>query len=271
MNPTESTAWMPADAFGPRTAESPYGWGLPLNISTHGQALDCLNNILQWFAVILFVGWAIYFVYCLYRFRARPGHRPDASTQHFKIPKVIEIGVVIFEVCILFLLGAPLWAKAKDAFPDEKDALNVRVVAEQFAWNFHYPGRDGKFGKRSLDLIDGTNPIGLDRSDPDAKDDIFTINNLHIPVGKKVIATVSSKDVIHSFFLPVMRVKIDAIPGMENRVWFEANQSGSFEVACAQLCGNSHFRMRGILSVDTPEAFEAFMAEEEKALAEDSQ
>lgn len=271
MSTTASSSWIPSGAFGPRSTQSPYGWGLPLDISTHGGGIDFLINILQWFSAALFVGWGLYFVYCLFRFRARPGLKPEATERHFKLPKVIEIGVVIFEAGLLIFLAAPLWAKAKDDFPDEKEALTVRVVAEQFAWNIHYPGRDGKFGKTSIDLMDGTNPIGLDRSDPDARDDISTINNLHVPVGKKVIARISSKDVIHGFFLPVVRVKIDAVPGIQNRVWFEATETGQFEIACAQLCGNSHFRMRGMFLVDTPEAFEAFMAEEEKALAEASQ
>lgn len=270
MNSPETT-WMPSDAFGPRSVDSPYGWGLPVNLSPHGGGLDQLINILHWFSFILFVGWGLFFVYCLIRFRARPGHQPSASTRHFKFPTFLEIGVALFEVCILVFLSVPLWAKVKEGFPDEKEALVVRIVAEQFAWNIHYPGRDGKFGTTHIDLIDGTNPIGIDRNDPNAKDDIFTINNLHIPVNKKVIAHISSKDVIHSFFLPVLRVKQDAIPGMDIPIWFEANQTGSFEIACAQLCGNSHFRMRGAFMIDTPEAFEAWMAEEEKALAEASQ
>lgn len=268
---TETTAWMPADAFGPRTPESPYGWGFPLNISANGTGADQLTDLIHWFALALFVGWGLYFVYCLIRFRERPGHRPTSVAHHFKLPTLLEIAVAIFEVVILVFLAAPLWGQYKDDFPDEKDAIVVRVTAEQFAWTFHYSGRDGRFGKTTIDLIDGTNPIGLDRNDADAKDDIFTVNNLHVPVHKKVIAELRSKDVIHSFFLPVVRVKLDVVPGMMNRVWFEANQTGSFEVACAQLCGNSHFRMRGQFIVDTPAAFEAFLAEEEKALVEASQ
>ena len=271
MNPSETTHWFPADAFGPRTLESPYGWGLPLNISAHAGAMDQLIVIVHWFSIVLFAGWGIYFLYCLVKFRARPGIQPDISHHHFKFPTVLEIGVAVFEVCLLVFLAVPLWAQVKDDFPNESEALVVRVVAEQFAWNIHYPGRDGKFGKTSIDLMDGTNPIGLDRSDPDAKDDIFTINNFHVPINKKVIVNLSSKDVIHSFFLPVVRVKLDVVPGLKNRVWFEANQTGTFEIACAQLCGNSHFRMRGQFFVDTPEAYAAFMAEEEKALAEASQ
>ena len=103
------------------------------------------------------------------------------------------------------------------------------------------------------------NPLGLDPSDSAAKDDIVAINQLHVPVGKPVIVHLNSKDVIHSFFLPVMRVKQDVIPGQTVSVWFEAAKTGKFEIACAQLCGLGHYRMRGFFMIDTPEQFSTWM------------
>jgi cytochrome c oxidase subunit 2 len=118
------------------------------------------------------------------------------------------------------------------------------------------------FGKTRPDLIEaGGNPVGLDRTDPAAQDDITTINQLHIPVNKPVIAYLSSKDVIHSFFLPVMRVKQDTIPGQETKVWFEAAKTGKFEIACAQLCGLGHYRMRGFFTIHTQEDFDAWLSQ----------
>jgi hypothetical protein len=107
-----------------------------------------------------------------------------------------------------------------DKFPEEKNATVVRIVAEQFSWNVHYPGPDGKFGKTSIKLVDSDNPLGIDRSDPDARDDITTINQFNLPVDKDVIIYLTSKDVIHSLNLPAYRVKQDAIPGMRIPVWF---------------------------------------------------
>jgi len=127
----------------------------------------------------------------------------------------------------------PIWASVKNDIPLPTDnPVRIRVVAEQFAWNFHYPGADGKFGRVEPKFIDtATNPLGLDRSEPDATDDIFSLG-LHIPVGTPVICEISSNDVIHSFFLPGMCVKQDPIPGMRIPVWFQAAKTGTYEGIC---------------------------------------
>jgi cytochrome c oxidase subunit II len=243
-----------------------YRWWLPPDISTHGAGIDRLINVIHIFMVLLFVGWGIYLLYCLIRFRAKPGHKADTRHHHFRLPQYIEIGIAIFEVILLVFVSYPIWAAYKKDFPPEKDALVVRVTAEQFAWNIHYPGPDGKFGKTSPELIDGTNPVGLDRNDPDAKDDIISVNVFNIPVHKPVIVHLTSKDVIHSFSLPSMRVKQDVIPGMNIPIWFEATETGEFDIACAQLCGIGHYRMRGMFNVQTPEAYAQWIAEQEKEL-----
>jgi cytochrome c oxidase subunit 2 len=106
------------------------------------------------------------------------------------------------------------------------------------------------------------NPLGLDQDDPNAKDDITTINALHVPVNKPIVVELTSKDVIHSFGIPVMRVKQDAIPGQKIPVWFEAKKTGNFEIACAQLCGLGHYRMRGYFFSEDPDKFEGWLKEE---------
>ena len=130
----------------------------------------------------------------------------------------------------------------------------------------HYPGPDGKFGRRDIKLVAAENPIGLDRTDPDAKDDVTMINQLNLPVDKPILVHLSSKDVIHSFGLIEMRVKQDAIPGMDIPVWFIPNKIGEFEIACSQLCGLGHYRMRGFVSVKSQGDYDAWLASEEKAL-----
>ncbi len=243
-----------------------YGWGFPPNLSTYGHQIDSLINIVHIFMVVLFVGWGIFLVYCLIRFRARPDHAPNYESTKTRIPKLIEVGVVVFEAFLLIGLSYPVWSKYKSDFPPAEDSLVVRVVAQQFVWNIHYPGRDGQFGKTDIQSVTDSNPLGLDLNDPAARDDITTVNQLHFPVGKPVIAHLSSKDVIHSFWIPVLRVKQDAIPGMVNSVWWEATETGQFEISCAQLCGVGHTLMRGFVSIDTPEAFDAWMAEQEQLL-----
>lgn len=247
-----------------------YGYWLPPDISTHGAGIDGLINVLHWFMLVLFVGWGLYLVYCLFKFRERPGHKADLGHHSFPIPKYVEIGVVLVEVALLVFFSYPIWARYKSDFPPEDKSLHVHIIAEQFAWNIHYPGADGKFGRTKIELIDGTNPVGLDKEDPAAKDDVVTINQFNIPVNKPVIIDLSSKDVIHSFFLPVARVKQDAVPGITVPIWFEATKTGEFEIACAQLCGLGHYRMRGAFNVMTQDQWNSWMAEELKNMNADA-
>lgn len=238
-----------------------YGWGLPIDISTNGAAIDRIIVILHVAMALLFAGWLVFLVYVIARFRSRSGRPAAYHVKHFKIPTYVEVIVAIFEFVLLGAFSFPVWAHLHNEMPPKNKSLQVRVVAEQFAWNVHYPGKDGVFGRTDVKLVGASNPIGLDASDPAAKDDLTTINQLHIPVHTPVIVYLSAKDVIHSFYLPVMRVKQDAIPGQLIPVWFEARQTGEFEIACAQLCGLGHYRMRGYFVVDTPEQFAAWLKE----------
>jgi cytochrome c oxidase subunit II len=237
-----------------------YGWGLPIDISTHGWQVDRLIHIFHVFMFILFFGWFVFFLYTVIRFRHREGHKAEYHTSHFKLPTYLEVGIAVFELALLLAFSIPAWATVREKFPDAADSVRIRVVAEQFAWNIHYTGKDGVFGKTDPKLMNASNPLGLDRSDPHAKDDVATINQLHIPVDTPVIAELTSKDVIHSFFLPVMRVKQDTVPGQAIPVWFQATQTGQFEIACAQLCGLGHYRMRGFFVVDSKEEFAKWLA-----------
>lgn len=242
-----------------------YGWGLPFNASAQGAGIDQLIFVIHIFMALLFVGWFIYLVLALTRFRARPGHKATYKTHHFKAPTYIEVGVAIFEAVLLVGFAFPFFHQYRNVLPAKDQALEIRVVAEQFAWNIHYPGPDGKFGRTDSKLMAVSNPVGLDTNDPNAQDDITTINQLHVPVGRPVIARLSSKDVIHSFGIPVMRVKQDVIPGQVVPVWFEAAKTGKFEIACAQLCGLGHYRMRGFFTVETPEEFETWLVSLKKS------
>ncbi|TMA74289.1 MAG: cytochrome c oxidase subunit II [Deltaproteobacteria bacterium] len=241
--------------------EKIYGWWLPPDVSVHGAKIDQLMSVLHWFMALLFIGWGVFFVYCLIRFRARPGHVAMYTPVKGIATKYIEGFVVVVEILLLFGLSTPVWLAYKNNVPDAAKALHIRLVAEQFAWNFQYPGKDGKFGKSDPSLISGDNPLGVDPEDPSGKDDLVTVNQLHIPVNRPVIVAVSSKDVIHSFNIPVLRVKQDTIPGQQIPIWFEATQAGHFELACAQLCGLGHYRMRADVLIDTPEEFAKWAAE----------
>jgi cytochrome c oxidase subunit 2 len=250
--------------------------GLPPDASAHGLELDRLTAVIHWFMLVLFVGWGIFFIYCLIRFRrkAHPVASYGGVKGHFSTWG--EAGVVVVEVILLVAFAVPIWARRVNAPPDKSQAVQVHVVAEQFAWNVHYPGRDGVFGRTDPKLVaSGTNPLGLDPNDPAGKDDVTTINQLHLPVGKPALIYLSTKDVIHSFYLPVMRIKQDAIPGQMIPIYFtptEVNppeavlpgcalKKTCWEIACAQLCGLTHYRMQGYLTIETQADFDKWLAD----------
>jgi cytochrome c oxidase subunit 2 len=240
--------------------------GLPIQASTHAAELDHMTVLVHWLMLVLFVGWGLFFLFVLFRFRAGANPKADYVGAKGKLSKGLEVGIVVIEALLLVFYAIPAWAKRVKAFPAENEATVVRVVAEQFAWNIHYPGPDGKFGRTDIKLISADNPLGLDRTDPNAKDDITTINQLNLPIDRPVLVHLSSKDVIHSFGLYEMRVKQDAIPGMSIPVWFIPNRVGEYEITCSQLCGLGHFRMRGFVTVQTAADFKKWTDDQEKEL-----
>jgi cytochrome c oxidase subunit 2 len=202
----------------------------------------------------------------LFRFRKSANPRASYTGAHGKFAKSTEVAVALIEIGLLIFYAIPAWATRVKAFPAESQAVVVKVVAEQFAWNVQYPGPDGKFGRTDIKLVSADNPLGLDRSDPNAKDDITTINQLNLPIDRPVLVHLSSKDVIHSFGLYEMRVKQDAIPGMTIPVWFIPNRVGEYEIACSQLCGLGHFRMRGFITIQSAADYQKWYDDQEKEL-----
>lgn len=249
---------------------------LPLDASVHGPAIDNMIALVHWLMAVLFVGWGLYFIVVLLRFRA--GRNPQASYAGTKshISTYSEVAVAVVEAVLLIGFAIPAWARWVQPHRDEGDALEVRVVGEQFAWNVQYPGPDGVFGASDPQLVSSANPLGLDPEDPAGKDDVTTVNQLYLPVNRPITVHLTTKDVIHSFSLPYMRVKQDAIPGMVIPVRFTAAMTtpaesrfpkcaankSCWEIACAQLCGLGHFRMRGYYTVLDEPDFDQWMAEQ---------
>ena len=246
--------------------------GLPPLASAHGGQIDSLFGWTHLFMLILFVGWGGFFVYALVRFRRSRHPVADYTGVKSHASNYSEVAVAVVEAILLFAFSIPIWAMRVDHMPAESEALLVQVTGEQFAWNIHYAGPDGKFGRTDIKLIDTqSNPLGLDRSDPDAKDDVTTLNQLFLPVNKPILLRLRSKDVIHSFGVPEFRVKQDAVPGLTIPIWFVPNvttaemrsRTGNaefqYEIACAQLCGLGHAKMRGFVTVQTPEEFQKWL------------
>lgn len=224
-----------------------------------------MDDVLSWVHIlmaILFVGWGLFFITALVRYRR--GRSPQANYVGVKshASSYAEVAVAAAEIVLLIGFSFPVWANRVENVPSPDEAEVVRIVAQQFKWNIHYPGPDGVFGAVSPRLMDDQtlNFIGLDRSDSAAKDDIVPIQgHLHFPVDKPALIYLTTRDVIHSLSIPTMRVKQDAIPGMQIPVWFTPAKPGSWEIACAQLCGNSHYEMKGFIHIHTQKGYEAYM------------
>jgi cytochrome c oxidase subunit 2 len=238
----------------------------PAQASTHAAEVDHMTILVHWLMLVLFVGWGFFFLFVLFRFRKGANPKASYTGAHGKFAKSTEVAVAIIEIALLVFYAIPAWATRVKAFPAESEAVVVRVVAHQFAWEMQYPGPDGKFGRTDPKLVTADNNIGIDRTDPDAKDDIVTTNQLMLPVDRPVLVHLSSQDVIHSFGLYEMRVKQDAIPGMSIPVWFIPNRVGEYEIACSQLCGLGHFRMRGFITIQSAADYRKWYDAQEKEL-----
>jgi cytochrome c oxidase subunit 2 len=210
----------------------------PIDVSLSGHLGDHLFDFTTKGIGFLFI------VMCGIIFWAATRHGPQhkAEYDHGSSPRALALTAFV-TLGILFVLDGTLlygsFVDLSEAFynyPKESDhPIIVEVYAQQWAWNFRYPGPDGKFN---------------------TQDDIVTLNDLHIPVGRPVFLRITSKDVIHSFYVPNFRTKTDAFPGAQSRLWFQATQPGEFEIGCAQHCGANHFKMEGHLTVDPPDKFE---------------
>jgi len=255
--------------------------GMPPLAAAHGGQIDSLIGWIHIFMLVLFVGWGGFFLYAIVRFRKSRNPVADYAGVRSHRSTYMEIGVAVVEAILLVGFAIPLWAARVDRMPPENEALVVQVTAEQFAWNVRYAGPDGVFGKTDIKLVDlQSNPLGVDRSDPPAKDDVVTLNQIYLPVNKPIIVKLRSKDVIHSFGVPEFRVKQDAIPGLTIPIWFipnvttadmrtrTSNAEFQYEIACAQLCGLGHARMRGFVTVVSADEFQKWMEERIAELAD---
>ncbi|HEY6842680.1 MAG TPA: hypothetical protein VI391_00800 [Thermoanaerobaculia bacterium] len=240
---------------------------MPPDYSAHGWQVDQIIIIVHWLMLVLFVFWGAFFLYTLYRFNAKRNPKASYHGMQAHWSTWGEAGVAVVEVIVLVGFSIPAWYRWSSSDAKPVNPFEVRVVAEQFAWNVHYPGPDGKFGRTAVNLVTSTNPIGLDMSDPAAQDDVVALNQLHLPVNREALIHVTSKDVIHSFKLPVMRVEQDAIPGADVPIHFKpirTTNGDRWEIACAQLCGLGHYRMRGQLNVDTEADLQKWLASQPK-------
>ena len=236
-------------------------WWFPEGISSHAPALDRQFLITIVVVGISFTAAQIGLGWMVWKYRDT-GSSTDRAVYSHGSNRLEVLWTVITAVVFITLgvMGQSVWASLRlnDAPPG---SYTVEVVAQQFQWNFHYAGKDNVFGRTDPSLIDDSalNFVGLDDTDPNAKDDSVT-SALAIPVNRPVELRLRSKDVIHNFWVPPLRFKQDLVPGMEIKVHFTANKVGKYELACAELCGQLHFKMKSFMLVLPDEEHRALTA-----------
>lgn len=220
----------------------------PQNISTYGGDIDHLIHLVFSIVAVWFIATQGLILWAVLFHRQRPGRRAlyvrgDTWTQLAWV--LVPVLVVVALDLYIDEETTPVWAHVKIERP--LNGVQVHVTARQFNWDFTYPGPDGKFG---------------------TADDVEMGNELHVPANQNVLLEMQSKDVLHSFFLPVVRLKQDVVPGRTIKAWFNATVPGHYELPCAELCGFGHYTMRGFLDVHSPEDYAQWVAKTWPAKAE---
>lgn len=233
---------------------------MPEVASEHGVGVDGVIHYLTISTgTVLAIG-TLVFVWFLWRYgRGRQTGSPKTNLRSERWWSLIPVlGMALIAEAGVLIKGLPVWEQVYGPPPD--DALVVEVTAQQFEWIIRYPGPDGEFGRVDPHLIHQTaNPVGIDRSDPAALDDIVVRNRLHIPVGRTVFLRLRSRDVLHSFSVAAFRVKQDIVPGIIGSTKFVPTRAGEYEIGCAELCGMGHYRMRGTAIVHEAEDFQRWI------------
>jgi cytochrome c oxidase subunit 2 len=239
-------------------------WRMPDSISAHSGAIDRQFKITL---IVIGAGFVLTHAalgYAVWRYRAKDGERASPSSGNARV-EIIMTAIIGAVFIALAITGQGVWAglRLNQAAPG---AMRVEAVAQQFVWNFRYPGADGRFGRVDPKLYNDADnsigarpgPLGIDPTDPAGHDDVVT-TTLVAPANRPISLTLRSKDVIHDFYVPALRLKQDAVPGMRISIHFTATREGRYEIACAELCGQFHHQMRAWLDVKSPRDYEEWL------------
>jgi cytochrome c oxidase subunit II len=240
-------------------------WWLPVGASAAAAGIDHYFSVTFILMGIVFVAAQGILGFFAWRYRDR-GASSVAHYSHGNNRLEIAWTALTFILFVgLNLMSSSIWASERFR-PAQPGAVQVEVTGMQFQWYFRYPGPDGKFGATKPELIDpstgGEGAVGLDPTDPASKDDLVT-GTMYLPVGREAEVILRAHDVIHSFFIPGMRFKQDAVPGLAIHMHFTPISTGDYEIVCAELCGLGHYKMHGMLKVVSQQEFDAWLAARE--------
>jgi cytochrome c oxidase subunit 2 len=234
-------------------------WSTP--IASNWGYIDATIDITFWITGFVYVAVILFMAFCLWRFRYKEENRAEYEPENTKLEWLLTGGTTV-GVAALLIPGLFVWSQYVSV-PDE--AVDVEVVGQQWMWSYRTPGADGVMGLSDTRRIDSDNPFGLDPDDPNGQDDILIDagEDLHLPIGQPVRMLLRSVDVLHDFYVPQFRAKMDLVPGMVTYFWFTPTKTGTFDVLCAELCGVGHHDMRGLVVVEDDSAYQAWLAEQQ--------
>ena len=232
---------------------SPWWW---TPIASNWRYIDDTIIITFWITGGVFTAIVLFMAYCVFRFRHKPETRAAYEPENKKLEWWLTI-VTAVGVAAMLAPGLFVWAQFVTVPPGASEA---EAVGQQWQWSFRLPGEDGRLGKSDTQYVGSNNPLGLNPNDPTARDDVVIEgDDLHLPLGKPVKVLLRSIDVLHSFYVPEFRTKMDLVPGMVSYVWFIPTRTGTFEILCAELCGNGHFNMRSKVVVQEESEYQAWL------------
>src|SRR3984893_2800872 len=240
-------------------------WWLPTGASAAAAGIDHHFTTTYILMGIVFVAAQVLLGMFPWKYRDRAGGSPARYSHGNNTLEIVWTVLTLILFVGLNLMSSSIWASERFR-PAEPGALQVEVTGMQFAWYFRYAGPDGKFGATKPELIDpsagGESAIGLDTTDPASKEDVVA-RTMYRAGNREVEVILRAHDVIHSFFVPAMRFKQDAVPGLAIHMHFTPISTGDYEVACAELCGLGHYKMHGMLKVVSQEEFDKWLTARE--------
>jgi len=246
---------------------SPWWW---TPVASNWGNIDGTIILTFWVTGGVFVAICLFMAYCVWRYRYRPDRRaeyePENKKLEWRLTWLTSLGVAA-----LLAPGLLVWNQFVTV---PKNAFNVEVVAYQWGWNYRLPGEDRILGKTDAKLVSYENPYGLNLNDPNGKDDIIVQDaDLHLQIDQPVKINLRSLDVIHNFYVPQFRAKMDTLPGIVSYYWFTPTKTGKYEILCAEFCGTGHYAMRGTVLVDEKKDYNNWLAQQitfEQILAQEN-
>ncbi len=236
---------------------TPWWW---TDIASNWGAMDDTINLTFWIGGGVFILVCLFMVYCTFKFSYKEGRNVEYKPEDNKLEKILTVATTL-GVAALLAPGLIVW---NEFINTPKNALNIEVMAWQWGWQYRLPGEDGKLGTVQVAKISDENPFGINLDDPNGKDDVLIQSDeLHLKTNRPVQILLRSVDVLHNFYVPQFRSKMDAIPGVITYYWFEPNKVGEYEVLCAEYCGLGHYGMRAKVVVENEQNYENWLNEQE--------